>query len=156
MTYAVLDLEAATLTYARAGHSPLIYLPAGEAGRREAQVLTPDGLVLGLRFDGIAEKFQQLLEEWTLPVTAGDVFALYTDGVTEAMNEASDFFGESRLNQALEAYGHLPSDELHARVLYEVETFVGGAVQHDDMTMILVKIDATATLVAPYGPAAVA
>ena len=51
MTYAVVDLEARTLTYARAGHTPLIYLPR-RAAVRAAQVLTPDGMVLGLRIDG--------------------------------------------------------------------------------------------------------
>ena len=155
MMYAVLDLDAATLTYARAGHTPLIYLPA-TGMRREARVLAPDGLVLGLRFDGIQEKFDQLLEESTLSIAPGDVFALYTDGVTEAMNDADDFFGESRLSRVLEAHSHLSSDELRERILHEVDAFVGGAVQHDDMTMILVKIDKAARLAAPGGPTAVA
>ena len=139
MTYAVLDVGAGALTYARAGHTPLIYVPAAEGGRR-AQVLAPDGLVLGLRFDGIVEKFEQLLEESTLPVAPGDVFAFYTDGVTEAMNAASDFFGESRLGEVLERHGHRSSGDLQREVLREVEAFVGGAEQHDDMTMILVKV----------------
>lgn len=155
MMYAVLDLDAATLTYARAGHTPLIYLPATGV-RREAQVLAPDGLVLGLQFDGIQEKFEQLLEESTVSIAPGDVFALYTDGVTEAMNDAADFFGESRLSRVLEAHGHLSSDELRERILGEVDAFVGDAVQHDDMTMILVKIDEAARLAVPGGPTAVA
>ena len=155
MMYAVLDLDAATLTYARAGHTPLIYLPAAGV-RREAQVLAPDGLVVGLRFDGIQEKFEQLLEEATLSIAPGDVFALYTDGVTEAMNDAADFFGEDRLSRVLEAHGQLSSDELRERILREVDMFVGGAVQHDDLTMILIKIDAAARLAAPGSPTAVA
>ena len=155
MTYAVLDMAAGDLTHARAGHTPLIYLPGGEPTPR-AQVLAPDGLVLGLRFDGIAEKFEQLLEEHTLPVAPGDVIALYTDGVSEAMNPESDFFGESRLSQVIEQHGHMSSEDLKHQVLNEVESFVAGAEQHDDMTMILVKVGSTAEASVEVGPVAMA
>jgi serine phosphatase RsbU (regulator of sigma subunit) len=139
MTYAVIDLNAATLTYARAGHTPLIYLPA--TGGDGVQVLTPSGMVLGLRLDGVQEKFTELLEERTITIGPGDVFVLYTDGVTEAMNMDSDLFGDSRLSGLVEEHGHLDSSELRERILREVEAFVGEADQHDDMTMILIKIE---------------
>ena len=139
MTYAVLDLANRTMTYARAGHTPLIYVPGGS--RRRAQILTPDGIVLGLRIDGIEERFDELTVESTLPVGTGDVFVFYTDGITEAMNPEEDLFGEVRLARLVEEHGHLPSDELRERVLREVEAFVGPAEQHDDMTMILLKVD---------------
>ena len=155
MTYAVLDVRVGTLTYARAGHTPLIYVPSGD-GDRSAQVLAPDGLVLGLQFEGIAEKFQALLQESTLQVGPGDVFALYTDGVTEAMNGASDFFGESRLSQLLEQHGHHSSQELQQHVLREVEAFVDGAEQHDDMTMILVKVGSLPAAADSHGSVVVA
>src|SRR5438445_10957037 len=53
MTYALVDLETETMTYARAGHTPLIYLPgrAAEAESPRVQILAPDGLVLGLKLD---------------------------------------------------------------------------------------------------------
>ena len=141
MTYAVLDLEAGTFTYARAGHTPLIYVPAGHPGQCEAQVLTPDGLVLGLQLQGIEKKFTDLLEERSLPVAGGDLLVLFTDGITEAMNERGDFFGESRLSRLIEEHGHLPSDELREWIVRDVEAFVGPADQHDDMTMVVLKIE---------------
>lgn len=141
MTYAVIDLNAATLTYARAGHTPLIYLPAARAGPPAAQILAPNGLVLGLRIDGAHERFVQLLEEQSIDIGQGDVFVLFTDGVTEAMNAQSDLFGDARLSRLIEEHGHLDSAELRERILREVETFVGGADQHDDMTMILIKVE---------------
>ena len=141
MTYGVLDLEAGTFTYARAGHTPLMYVPAGRPGQREAQVLTPDGLVLGLQFEGIEKKFADLLEECSLPVAGGDLLVLFTDGITEAMNESGDFFGESRLSRLIEEHGHLPSEELRERIVRDVEAFVGPADQHDDMTMVVLKIE---------------
>ena len=141
MTYAVLDLEAGTFTYARAGHTPLIYVPAGHPGQCEAQVLTPGGLVPGLQLEGVEKKFTDLLEERSLPVAGGDLLVLFTDGITEAMNERGDCFGESRLSRLIDEHGHLPSDELRERIVRDVEAFVGPADQHDDMTMVVLKIE---------------
>jgi sigma-B regulation protein RsbU (phosphoserine phosphatase) len=141
MTYAVLDLANGVMTYARAGHTPLIYLPGSSAVDRDAQVLTPNGLVVGLRIDGAAEKFAELLEEDQITLHKGDVIVFYTDGITEAMNAASDLFGEARLSRIVQEHGHLESGELRERILREIEGFVGGADQHDDMTMILIKIE---------------
>jgi sigma-B regulation protein RsbU (phosphoserine phosphatase) len=141
MTYAVLDLARGTMTYARAGHTPMIYLPASRTGERRAQVLAPSGLVLGLHLDGFGDKFISLLEEQSLAIGQGDVFVLYTDGVTEAMNSEADLFGDARLSRLVEEHGHLESAELRERILREVEAFVGGADQHDDMTMILIKVE---------------
>jgi sigma-B regulation protein RsbU (phosphoserine phosphatase) len=138
MTYAVLDLPNGTMTYARAGHTPLIYLPANGIGG--AQVLIPNGMVLGIRIDGAEARFVELLEEKQISLHTGDVIVFYTDGITEAMNPASDLFGESRLSRIVEEHGHLESGELRERILREIEAFVGTADQHDDMTMILLKI----------------
>jgi sigma-B regulation protein RsbU (phosphoserine phosphatase) len=146
MTYAVVDLGARTLTYARAGHTPLIYMP-GRPRPGQSQVLAPDGLVLGLRIEGVASKFEQLLEEATLPMQSDDVFVFYTDGITEAMNPAADLFGEQRLQQLVEEHADLPSEQLRERILREVEAFVSGADQHDDMTMILLKVEGSASQV---------
>ena len=141
MTYAVIDLVSGVMTYARAGHTPLIYM-AGPASGREpaAQVLIPSGMVLGLRIDGAMEKFNELLEEKEISLQRGDVMVFYTDGITEAMNADNDLFGDSRLSRIVEEHGHLDSDELRERILREIETFVGSADQHDDMTMILIKV----------------
>ena len=139
MTYAVIDLRDRTMTYARAGHTPLMYVPAGDFGRR-TQVLVPDGMVLGLKLDG-GEMFDRLLEEQTICLAEGDLFVFFTDGISEAMNGADDCFGEARLGRILEDHANLPSDELRERVLREVAAFVGDAPQHDDMTMILLKVE---------------
>jgi sigma-B regulation protein RsbU (phosphoserine phosphatase) len=140
MTYAVLDLSAGSMTYARAGHTPLIHLRHGSDSGR-VQVLVPSGMVLGLRIPGAEEKFAELLEEDRLTLAAGDVIVFYTDGITEAMNPESDLFGDARLSRIVEEHGHLESGELRERILREIEAFVGSADQHDDMTMILMKIE---------------
>ena len=76
-----------------------------------------------------------------MDLAPGDVIVLFTDGITEAMNPDSDLFGETRLSRIVEEHGHLESSELRERIMREIEAFVGSADQHDDMTMILLKLD---------------
>jgi len=143
MTYAIIDLRARTLTYARAGHCPLIYLPGPHAAARGVRILAPDGLVLGLKIDN-GEMFERLLQEESLPLGPGDLFLLFTDGISEAMSPADECFGEGRLGELIAEHGDLPSEELRERILREIRAFVGTAAQHDDMTMLLVKIEEVA------------
>jgi phosphoserine phosphatase RsbU/P len=152
MTYAVLDLGRRVMTYARAGHTPLIYLPAS-GPNRAVRVLTPDGLVLGLKIDD-GEMFEQLLCEETMPISEGDLFVLFTDGITEAMNAGDDCFGETRLGELIEEHRHLPTEELRERVLREIAAFVGTAPQHDDMTMLLLRVGQPVTRPMEEGVAA--
>jgi sigma-B regulation protein RsbU (phosphoserine phosphatase) len=64
MSYAVIDIPNGIMTYARAGHTPLIHFPARRAaGADGSQLLMPNGLVLGLQIDGAVAKFNELLEE---------------------------------------------------------------------------------------------
>jgi serine phosphatase RsbU (regulator of sigma subunit) len=140
MTYLVIDLEARTLTHARAGHCPLLHRPALDGSPPRTRALTPDGLVLGLRIDN-GETFERLLEEVTIPLTTGDLFVLYTDGVTEATNDAGEWFGDRRLATLIEDHGALPFDQLRERMLREVEVFAGAQAQHDDMTWVLVRVE---------------
>ncbi len=147
MTYGVIDVERREMTFARAGHCPLIHVPANQpAGMRKARMLIPDGLVVGLQIDD-GTMFENLLQEQTIAVEPGDLIVWFTDGISETMNEAFDCFGEHRLAQVVEQYAHLPFDQLRSYILAELRAFAGGADQHDDMTMILMKIDAPAPLV---------
>jgi len=137
MTYAVIDLDARTLTHARAGHTPLIV--ASAAG---AEVIVPEGMVLGLRLPGAGPRFESLLEEHTRPLNAGDVIVLYTDGITEAMDVTGELFTDASLSRVVAAHHHLDAAGIRERVLREVKAFVGDAEPHDDMTMVVVKVEA--------------
>jgi serine phosphatase RsbU (regulator of sigma subunit) len=139
MTYGVVDLRSRKLTFARAGHCPLIRLPGPEAASREPEVLAPDGMVLGLRMDE-GQLFEGLLVECTRPLGAGDVFLLYTDGVTETMNAAGDFFGESRLCALAREFADRPFSELRDHLMTAVMDFSGSSEQQDDMTFLVVKV----------------
>lgn len=153
MTYAVVDVAAGAMIYARAGHTPLIHVRGDVTASERVRILVPSGMVVGLRIPGAAEKFADLLEEAHIELGAGDIVVFYTDGITEAMNADSDLFGDGRLSQIVEEHGHLDSAELRERVLREIEAFVGSADQHDDMTMILVKVEPVAPRHAEAGRA---
>jgi sigma-B regulation protein RsbU (phosphoserine phosphatase) len=146
MTYGVIDVERREMTFARAGHCPLIHVPADQPpGMRKARMLIPDGLVVGLQIDD-GTMFDNILREQTISLAPGDLVVWFTDGISETMNEAFDCFGEQRLAQVVEQYAHLPFDQLRSYILAELRAFAGGADQHDDMTMILMKIEVPAPL----------
>jgi serine phosphatase RsbU (regulator of sigma subunit) len=141
MSYGVIDIERREMTFARAGHCPLIQVPASDPpGMRKARLMAPDGLVVGLQIDD-GTMFENLLQEYTVRLEPGDLIVWFTDGITETMNEAGDCFGEERLAKVVEQYAHLPFEQLRSYILAELRAFAGGTDQHDDMTMILMKIE---------------
>lgn len=149
MAYAVVDLERRSMTLARAGHCPILYVPVAPPGaRRTPRLLAPDGLVLGLQIDD-GQMFESVLQEATVPLAPGDLVVLFTDGITETMNDAHECFGEQRLAALVAQYAHLPFDQLRAYIGAELKGFAGGADPHDDTTMILLRVEEAAGAVQP-------
>ena len=140
VTYLVVDLRAGLVQYARAGHCPLVYVPGPYAQRRKPQLMAPDGLVLGLTLDQ-GRTFNRLLEEVTLPLGPGDLIVLYTDGITEAMNGDGECFGDARLASLIGQHADLSADELRERILREIDSFTESALQQDDMTMVVLRVE---------------
>jgi sigma-B regulation protein RsbU (phosphoserine phosphatase) len=136
MVYAIIDVKNQKMTYARAGHNPILQL-CTNGDRPRVQVLAPNGM--GLALDR-GSQFEKILEEESIPLASGDLFLFFTDGVTEAMNTRSELFGDDRLRGIMEDNRDLPVEELREKMVDEVFNFAGGAVQHDDMTMVMVKV----------------
>lgn len=134
MTYAIIDSQKRTLRVSRAGHNPLIHFD-GRTG--QTRLISPPGLALG--FDS-GETFRNVIQEVELPLVHGDTFLFFTDGISEAMNGASELFGESRLADILKHASELSSDDLKERILHEVRAFAAGESPHDDMTLVIVKV----------------
>ena len=153
MSYAVIDLERREMVLARAGHCPLIRIPGtAPAGLRKAEIHAPDGLVLGLKIDN-GEMFDAMIQEVCIPLAAEDLIVFFTDGISETMNEAFDCYGEPRLAKVLEQYAHLPFEQLRSFIFADLRSFSGDADQHDDMTMIMLKVEAPMP-VQPFEPMA--
>jgi serine phosphatase RsbU (regulator of sigma subunit) len=73
-----------------------------------------------------------------LRLFAGDLLAIYTDGITEAFDDNDDEFGEARLVEALQAHRDLPPGDLVAAIYDGVRRF-SPQEQHDDMTLIVAR-----------------
>jgi len=134
MIYGIFDLQGRTFTFARAGHNPLLIQKGMD---EKVEILCPKGLALGLE-KGIL--FERVIEEYTIGIQSNDIFVFYTDGFSEAMNNKKEEFGEERLQNLLKI-NLLPSAEhIINHIKTEIINFVGDAPQHDDMTMLVVKI----------------
>ena len=143
MTYGVVDVRARTLTYARAGHCPLIRLPGPERDcRTRPRCWRQTGWCWASSIDDGADCSSGCSRRPRVPIAPGDVFLLYTDGLTEAMNAAGDFFGEDRLSALVQSHGTAPFPQLRDEILGAISTFVGPAEQQDDMTMLLLRVQA--------------
>jgi sigma-B regulation protein RsbU (phosphoserine phosphatase) len=79
------------------------------------------------------------VERETLPLEPGDTFVLFSDGVSEAMNTAGDFYGEERLLAALSASAGDSAGDIVRHVLADVRTFAAGAKQSDDITVLAAR-----------------
>ena len=125
----VLDLETGRLSACNAGHEyPILRQPDGEF----ELVRDPHGFVLG-GLDGVRYK------EYTLQLRPGAKLFLYTDGLPEATNAASELFGTERSLRALNAAAGKDARGILEHVRREVDLFVGAAAQFDDLTMMCVE-----------------
>lgn len=138
--YAVLDAQAQSLTFARAGHNPpVLFNPRRSPPIRRLQTR---GMALGMYNGGL---FDKAIEELELAVRPGDCFILYTDGLTEARNRRDETFGVERLEAAIErTRGDLSSQALAGILFDSVRKFVQGAFQ-DDVAILCVRCTGTSS-----------
>lgn len=131
-----LDLGTGLVRVANAGHNPPLLIHDGKA---EYLVLKPGLMLAGM--DGVRYK------EQTIQLEKGDILYLYTDGVTEAMDQNEEQYGEERLKKLL-SFGNKysdasPEDEIVKSICYatseDIENFTNGAEQSDDITMLCVR-----------------
>ncbi len=134
MFYAVLDSRRRVLRFARAGHNPAIVLHTGD---NETKLLKTAGIGLGLE---VGEIFTKTLVEGELPLSSGDTLIFYTDGFTEAMNSDLEEFGDQRFVDLLRQRCNGSARDLLQTAFDEVKAFAGDHPQHDDMTMVVLKV----------------
>ena len=92
---------------------------------------------------GLFEEWDCGIEERTL--ASGDTLLLYTDGVTEASNDAGEEFGEQRLAEALLRCQALPAQAMLEQLVEEIRLF--SSVEHaDDLTVIVAKLRTCSTV----------
>jgi len=127
--YAIYNLKTGEIVYCNGGHNP-------------PHVLKKNGEVIELpnsrdmmvgAFDGVK------YHEETLQLEKGDALVMFTDGVTEAMNESKEEFGTARLAETLEDVAMHNCQQIIDTVKADIATFVGEAEQSDDITLLAIK-----------------
>jgi len=116
------------LRYVNAGHNPPMVLRGDQFIR-----LTEGGTVVGL--------FPEFpFCEGLVHLEQGDIVVAFTDGISEAMNGADEEFEEERLMAAVRKMDGRTASEMISQILTEVDGFTAGAKQHDDMTLVVVRV----------------
>jgi sigma-B regulation protein RsbU (phosphoserine phosphatase) len=130
--YVFVDMEKNSISYAGAGHPPLLLW---SASTRSTSEVLQNGLFLG----HFPEETYSAVQ---LPVGAGDKAVLYTDGFLEASNPLDEMFGADRFKQLLDANHHPGAERLADSVLNELSRWSGhpqGEGQQDDMTLLSIE-----------------
>ena len=133
----VIDTATGEVTFARAGHElPLIARQDLVSGAYLTHLIGSEGMPLGMVAD---EMFASVIADHTETFAAGDILVLYTDGVTEAPNEADKEFSNARLADAVRTLHLKSAVEINDGILGNVARFVGDEPQRDDLTLVTVK-----------------
>ena len=119
--------------YVNAGHNPPFILRRTSRGTIHVIRLDTGGPVVGL----FAEAPYQ---QGALKLEPGDVFVGFTDGISEAMNRAEEEWGEDKFIPAVAAHVDKPAREIIPNLMADADRFVDGAPQHDDMTLVVMKM----------------
>ncbi len=135
MFYVVLDSVNRAVSYASAGHNPMILYRGGQDA---TYFLKPKGIPVGINAPD-QDLFRKTISVEKLTLQQDDMLVIYTDGITEAMNPSREQFGEGRLLAAIKRHGHLTASEFSEALNQEIHEFTAGALQNDDITLVAIK-----------------
>jgi len=132
MFYAILDLNSMTMKFTSGGHSPGIILR-----NNKLMELPAGGIALGATSNTTLSPLTDIKE---IKLQKGDCFIQYTDGVDEAMDSGRNEYGVERFHQALIANSGKSPQKIIDSVIQDLNRFTGKIPQHDDITLISLKI----------------
>jgi sigma-B regulation protein RsbU (phosphoserine phosphatase) len=131
MSFLTYDENTGEVIYSNAAHHPLLIFRAKTA---TLESIDTEGLPIGIeRAAKYAQKRFKLYK--------GDVAVLYTDGIIEAMNQTGEQFTYERFAKLIQDNAALTTDEIIAKLKADLKAFVGPAPQHDDQTLMLMKVN---------------
>jgi serine phosphatase RsbU (regulator of sigma subunit) len=133
LLYAALNMEEKTINMCSAGQTQPVLLSAktGEATLIETE---GDAFPLGIVDDAD-------YQETRLQLDSGDLVIFYTDGVVEAMNKKEKMYGFDRFLAVIKKNSGLDADPFLEKLIEDINSFVGKAEQHDDLTIVVIKVD---------------
>lgn len=127
--WAVIDDEKKQMLYVNAGHNPPLLIRKGKITK-----LDKGGIILGVMKTIVQYSSEKLqLEE-------DDVIVLFTDGVSEAMNQTGEEFSDERLEKLSLSVVGKSAEDISVTIQNEVNKFAYGTVQSDDITLMVIKV----------------
>ncbi len=134
MLYMILNTRTRELKFARAGHErPLLK----RAHNGAPETLDAAGLAIGL---ADAEIFDSAIKDVSVQLAIGDTVVVYTDGVTDALNDKNEDWGTERLLQTIDTESASGVDALTKTIRDRITRHVGAQQQYDDITLIALEI----------------
>ncbi len=137
--YVIVDSKKRRINYASAGHNPMILF---RQGTKKTYYLNPRGFPVGISLPD-HDLFKNSIESDTIQLAEGDILLIYTDGITEAMNNSRELFSEERLLDIVRKYGHFQAQEFIDKLTDEIHSFTEGYEQNDDITLVSIKEKST-------------
>jgi len=128
MLYSVWNDENRTLQIANAGASQPIICRSGEV-----ETVKAEGFPLGL-FPNVE------YEEFSISTQPGDSIIFFSDGITDAMNDAEEMFGDDRLKAVFKKNQQKSASKIADAILAEVSKFQAGREHFDDETLVVLKV----------------
>lgn len=116
--------------FSNGGHGPIFVY---RADRKVCTTSKLEGLPMGIEEDNVYRLSK-------LTVAKDDIILLYTDGISECWNVAKEEFGLKRIRQKIVEYAHMNPKEIIEHLVRDLDEFAAGAEQHDDMTMVVMKV----------------
>ena len=131
MSFAVIDLRKKTMTFSNAGQMrPLLKRKGTVSSLQVGGAHLPLGMTEDVEYRELRVNLQK-----------GDTLLFYTDGIPEAMNAADEMFGFERMESSLKVYtSDSPAKAVAAGIVERVAVYAGSAKQHDDMTVVVVRV----------------
>ena len=132
-TYFDINTVENTMTFSRAGHCPGLFYCKD---KNTVDYLDCDGMGLGIVRNS---RYEDYVHSNTVSYHAGDTLLLYTDGITEAKNQAGEQFGDDRLKESFTTHASKAPDQVKEGIKNDLSEFIGEMIIDDDYTLVVVQ-----------------
>jgi serine phosphatase RsbU (regulator of sigma subunit) len=132
-TFFILNAKTKKISYARAGHCPVLYYKAADDS---LEYFKDKGIALGMVRN---KSYSNFIKSNDFNYASGDIMVLYTDGITEAKDGKNDEFGYDRLSAVVREVKHLSPKQIQDHLISKLYEFTGTENINDDYTTMIVK-----------------
>jgi len=131
---AIVDIETGRINFASAGHNPILHYVNRE---HEARFLNAPGMPVGIKAGN--GDFAKAMQSADIILEENDFILIYTDGVTEGRGAHRRAYGTERIVELLNEDPDRSAGDLAHAIESDINRYMGKEVQHDDITMVILK-----------------